>query len=355
MDAFFYKERIIKMADQNITELPVKTSSGITSSDYMLGIDSAEGYQMLIRDLGDYIIRNVQVNTIAGSNQTLKNALDTLNSNKLGQIPRCKDITSYFTDGTLWNRISGTGYPHAYYDIQPGDYIDMGRTITCPNIQQDTYGTVGSRYVTVVSLGGLQGNGDSSAVTYNHLVMVPGQGLGGSQHFGRHRMNPTNTTEGGYVGSQMFTDILGAVVSAGSVATGATINQQLYYVFGSHLKTTRELLSNAVGTSLYNRFGSATGASSGGAWTSVQACLMSEVEVYGSVVWSSSAYDTGSACKQFELFAQSKAAINNRSAYYWLKDVASSSTFAAVYNYGYAYYRGASGADHFVRPRFIIA
>lgn len=69
------------MADQNITELPVKTSSGITSSDYMLGIDSAEGYQMLIRDLGDYIIRNVQVNTIAGSNQTLKSALDTLNSN----------------------------------------------------------------------------------------------------------------------------------------------------------------------------------------------------------------------------------------------------------------------------------
>ena len=68
------------MADQNITELPVKTSSGITSSDYMLGIDSAEGYQMLIRDLGDYIIRNVQVNTIAGSNQTLKSALDTLNS-----------------------------------------------------------------------------------------------------------------------------------------------------------------------------------------------------------------------------------------------------------------------------------
>lgn len=68
------------MADQNITELPVKTSSGMTSSDYMLGIDSAEGYQMLIKDLGDYIIRNVQVNTIAGANQTLKSALDTLNS-----------------------------------------------------------------------------------------------------------------------------------------------------------------------------------------------------------------------------------------------------------------------------------
>ena len=83
------------MADQNITELPVKTSSGITSSDYMLGIDSAEGYQMLIRDLGDYIIRNVQVNTIAGANQTLKSALDTLNSNTVkGQTSQLPNITT---------------------------------------------------------------------------------------------------------------------------------------------------------------------------------------------------------------------------------------------------------------------
>lgn len=88
------------MADQNITELPVKTSSGITSSDYMLGIDSAEGYQMLIRDLGDYIIRNVQVNTIAGSNQTLKSALDALNSNKM---PYFSDAT--FASGADLNQI----------------------------------------------------------------------------------------------------------------------------------------------------------------------------------------------------------------------------------------------------------
>jgi hypothetical protein len=85
------------MADQNITELPVKTSSGMTSSDYMLGIDSAEGYQMLIKDLGDYIIRNVQVNTIAGANQTLKSALDTLNSN-ITMIANIQSGTVTITD-----------------------------------------------------------------------------------------------------------------------------------------------------------------------------------------------------------------------------------------------------------------
>lgn len=56
-----------------------------------------------------------------------------------------------------------------------------------------------------------------------------------------------------------------------------------------------------------------------------QAILMSEIEVYGSIVWSSSGYDTGNANHQFELFANSKSAINNRSAWYWLKDIASSS------------------------------
>lgn len=99
------------MSDQNITELPVKTSSGITSSDYMLGIDSAEGYQMLIRDLGDYIIRNVQVNTIAGANQTLKAALDTLNS-------KVHDFGS-IGNGMTYAQI----FEHVYSSIPDGAFV----------------------------------------------------------------------------------------------------------------------------------------------------------------------------------------------------------------------------------------
>lgn len=152
----------------------------------------------------------------------------------------------------------------------------------------------------------------------------------------------------------MHTATLGEVVSAGSTASGATINQQLYAEFGSHLKTTRELLSNEMTATLNNRYGSAGGASSGWAWTSCQACLMSEVEVYGSTVWSSSGYDTGSACKQLPLFVFSKKAITNRSSYYWLKDVASSVRFAFVYNTGFANYYDANGKSGYVRPRFVI-
>lgn len=153
----------------------------------------------------------------------------------------------------------------------------------------------------------------------------------------------------------MHTTTIGAVVTAGSTETTATINQQLYAEFGSHLKTTRESLSKIIDSTGYNRLGNNTGCSQALTWTNCQAVLMSEIEVYGSIVFSSSGYDTGNANKQLPLFVNSKQAINNRSAWYWLKDIASNSTFCYCSNYGSAGIRIASGANDYVRPRFVIA
>ena len=168
-------------------------------------------------------------------------------------------------------------------------------------------------------------------------------------------MNATNTTNGGYKASEMNTLLLGDVVSAGSTAADATINQQLYAEFGSHLKTTRESMSIAVNATGYNRFGSASGCASNWEWISAQAVLMSEVEVYGATVWSSSGYDTGNANRQLPLFAFSKQAQNNHSAYYWLKDIAASDVFCHSSYSGTSGTNRASIANLCVRPRFIIA
>ncbi len=96
------------MADQAITALPKKTNSGtnkIAATDYLLGIDSAEGYQMLIKDLGDYIIQNVQ-SSLAGSNQTLAAALSALNSKLLSTvgtaIPDNVDLNTYLDIGKYY-------------------------------------------------------------------------------------------------------------------------------------------------------------------------------------------------------------------------------------------------------------
>ena len=271
-------------------------------------------------------------------------------------IPRNvpKDITSYVTDGTLWSRLAGSNGYALHEDIYVGDYIKMSRSISAYE-QTQTYQTTGSQYVTIAGISTLKGNGDSITMDYEHLVMVPGQGFSGTQNFGRSRMNSSNTTEGGYKSSEMNTTTLGTVATSGSTASTATINEQLYAEFGSHLKTTRELVSNGINSTGYNRFGSAGGCSSGWEWISAQAILMSEVECYGSTVWSSAGYDTGNANKQLPLFFFNNKARNNRGSYYWMKDVASSAYCCIAYNYGYSNYSNASYAGNYVRPRFVIA
>ena len=292
----------------------------------------------------------------ASQGKVLQDQISQLNNNINHNIPRLipKDITSYYIDGTLWNRLNGTNGFELFEDIFVGDYIKMSRPISAYNQNQSLQAT-GSQYVTIAGIDTLLGNGDNISMNYHHLVMVPGQGFGGVQHFGKSRMNPANTTNGGYINSEMHNTTIGAIATSGSTSTTATINQQLYAEFGSHLKTTRELLSNSTNSTGYNRFGNNSGCSNGWEWTSCQAVLMSEIEVYGSVVWSSSGYDSGNANHQFELFANSKSAINNRSAWYWLKDIASSSGWCYCDYDGHSGYSGASNANGCVRPRFVLA
>lgn len=101
------------MADQNITALPKKTSSQLAATDYLLGIDSAEGYQMLIQDLGDYIIQHA-TSSLAGSSQTLASAISALNS-KLTQVvnPSEQDTNKLIAPGwyTLGNTSGRTNLP----------------------------------------------------------------------------------------------------------------------------------------------------------------------------------------------------------------------------------------------------
>lgn len=272
-------------------------------------------------------------------------------------IPRLvpKDITAYITDGTFWKRLAGTDGYALFEDIFVGDYFKMSRAISAYE-RTGHFQTTGSQYVTIAGLDTMMSNGDQgSGVNYHHAVMVAGQGFGGTQHFGKCRMNATSTTEGGYKASEMNTLVLGGVTSTGSTAADATINQQLYAEFGAHLKTTRELVTKAINATGYNRFGSANGCASNWEWISAQAILMSEIEVYGSIAWSSAGYDTGNANRQLPLFAFSKQAQNNKTAYYWLKDVASASHFCYADNYGFSSYTGASNADFYVRPRFTLA
>ena len=98
-----------------------------------------------------------------------------------------------------------------------------------------------------------------------------------------------------------------------------------------------KLLSNAVNTSGINRFGEATGCSSGWDWEAdCKICALSEAQVYGSTIWSSSGYDTGEAAQQLEVFSHFNKNEIFGDEYPWLRDVVSASNAACVYNSGNA-------------------
>lgn len=330
-------------------------------TDELMALDTTASANKRVKFSGiwDWIVDKMAtavMSKLETQNKTLIGAVNEINSKSNYNIPRLvpKDITSYYKDGSLWKRLDGTGGYSLYQDIYAGDYFQMSRVISAKN--PDTAQQInGTDWVTIASIGGLAHNGDNIDLTPNHLVMVPGKGFGGTQHFGKSRMNQTNTTDGGYKASEMNTKILGAIATAGSTAADATINQQLYAEFGTHLKKTRELVTNKINATGISRYGSNNGCSNGWEWIDAQAILMSEVELYGSIVWSSSGWDTGNANHQFELFANSKSAINNRTAWYWLKDVASASEFCHCNDLGHANRRVASYASSYVRPRFVIA
>jgi hypothetical protein len=173
-------------------------------------------------------------------------------------------------------------------------------------------------------------NCGDTAFTNHHLVIMPDNALYNTQ------MNATNTTEGGYIGSLMYTEGLS---QAKTLITSA---------FGDAVLTHREYLVNAV----------SNGKPSGGAWYDSSVELPNEIMMYGSYVFTPAAdgqfitnrYTIGNS--QLALMQQVPRFIKTRQNY-WLRDVVSAAHFAVVDYYGRANYGNASNS-YGVRPVFPI-
>ncbi len=108
-----------------------------------------------------------------------------------------------------------------------------------------------------------------------------------------------------------------------------------------------KLLTNSVNTNGINRFGEASGCSSNWTWEAdCKICALSEVQVYGSSIWSSSGYDTGEACRQLDVFKKYSHTEIFGGEYVWLRDVVSASDAAIADAAGYAGYDTASYAGY---------
>jgi hypothetical protein len=108
-----------------------------------------------------------------------------------------------------------------------------------------------------------------------------------------------------------------------------------------------KIYSNAVNQNGYNKRGEASGCSSGWGWVTDQyISALSEVQVYGGTVWSSSGYDTGEACRQLDVFQKYSHTEIFGDEYPWLRDVVSASTAAYARSDGRATSGAASNANY---------
>ena len=242
-------------------------------------------------------------------------------------LPRCKNIQEYFDDDSLYERISnGT-----FEDLFIGDYWKA------------KYNGVEKTF-RIAGFDTLYNNG-SHSLNKHHAVIVPDEILGSSH------MNQTNTTEGGYLNSYMNKTIIGGVVSTGGTST---INQILHTIFGSHLLVTEELLSSGVDKNAPSVAGANfSGSSNMFQWASCQAVLMTEIEIYGSNIFSSSAGDTGEGCIQLPLFQLIPQMKSIKRTPFWLSNVTNSTAFCFYDSTGHAGHHDATHQDG-IRPRFVI-
>ena len=222
-------------------------------------------------------------------------------------IYRGKYLGTQFTAEMSANIKNGT-----FKDLYCGDYLVINGT---------TYRFMDLDY--------LYKTGDPSLETH-HILVVPDAPMY------NHVMNDTNTTEGGYVGSKMYTSGLDQALAKVKADFGE-----------AHIVTYRNQLVNTV----------SNGVPSNLAWYSRQIDLMNEEMVYGTRVWSQATqngYDTGTNKSQLAAFKHNHSLISSYRSWYWLRAVRASTAFCAVAGGGFADFGGASDAVG-VRPCFLIS
>ena len=172
--------------------------------------------------------------------------------------------------------------------------------------------------------------GDTSLDT-NHITLITSGGMY------EHRMHPSNTTNGGYLGSEMY-------------ETGLDQAKSIIYAdFPGRVLTHRRLLSSAANNGQVNAM----------SWVDSDVELMNERMVYGSNVVANSVRVPdrhkyiGIEKSQLPLFRFRHDLIGIRSTW-WLRDVANAECFAQVGTRGQATSYYAYVDDGTVRPVFSI-
>ena len=258
---------------------------------------------------------------------SIRSGMTTDKREKLDALPTNTELTTKLNALTRRTRLSD-------FDLAVLKQAVADQNLEKYGLKVGDYKTINGHDYVIAGLNPMKGTTTPYRLTVNHvgLIVIP--------HTTQKWNASGNTYTGadsrgaGYANSDLHYYLVNTLLPLVKTDLGA-----------ANLLAHSKLLSNAVNQNGINRFGEATGCSSGWGWVADQyISALSEVQVYGSTVWSSSGYDTGEACRQLDVFRHYNHTEIFGSEYPWLRDVVSASHAATAYNYGHAYNTPASHA-----------
>lgn len=340
------------MANENLA------TKEITTVDTASTVNAAA--KVYIDNNGSFARANLDdVFKISDTFQTLRG-----NGNPHNGIFRGKDLTNVYTVAQMYAMIHSGNFD----DLFLGDYFTVsittdiythfvGSTFDSSTTYYEASGTINDRtwtetedttpqnnkiYATKLTktenvslmfaaFDYYYGSGDTALGTH-HAVLIPRTVFSTAA-----AMNPTNTTVGGYYNSDMHQITLPCYAKS------------LKTALSNHVLAHKAWLTTAIASGTPSAAGGGmTGASSNAAWSVSELQLMNEVQLYGSMLWSSSAYDVGNDTEKFPVFNFIGTNQYGRSTT-WLRAVMSEAFFTACNNSGLAGGNGASSASY-IRP-----
>lgn len=267
--------------------------------------------------------------TLESSTQNIEDITTSKNAATHNTLFRGKNITSLGLEEISRRISSGT-----FDDLYVGDYFTTSINTSLGG--PETIAHVFTEFDTMYDKGDL-------ALTKHHAVIVPMYCFKTQSV-----MNSVDTTVGGYKDSYMRNTTLPIYTSA------------LLESLGNHLISHRSFLTSIINTNAKaSGYLGYDGASSAGEWCDETLELLSEVNVFGSTIMSSSLYDTNIHNTQLAYFKFNPTAIvTGRGALgrekWWLNAVVTSQRFAYVDNSGIVNH-GFATDNLGVRPMYLFS
>ncbi len=250
---------------------------------------------------------------------SIRSGMTTAKREKLDALPTNDDLNTKFYALTRHTRLTD-------FDINKLKQAVADQNLEKYGLKPGDQKTINGHTYVIAGLNPMKGTTTPYRVTANHvgLIVIP--------HTTQKWNESGNTSTGadgrgaGYMNCDLHYYLKNTLLPLVETDLGA-----------ANLIGHSKLLTNAVNTTGINRFGEATGCSSGWTWeANCKICALSEVQVYGGTVWSSSGYDTGEACRQLDVFQAYSHTEIFGGEYPWLRDVVSASDAANANHAGNA-------------------